>query len=284
VRILFSAVLSSAIFGIAVSGAAVSGAAVSGVVLSTRTEAAEAKAAIGEAVSSATRTPKNVERDRFRHPAETLTFFGVTPEKTVVEIWPGPGWYTEILAPLLKPDGKYIAATEAGGRNREATLKLLASDAGRFDKVDTTTLKVGEASDIAPEGTADIVLTFRNVHNFLMKGDAASAQLFKACYRALKPGGVLGIVDHHLPEEADKAAELSSGYVKKSTLVKLAEEAGFKLDGESDINANPKDDHNHPKGVWTLPPVYALGETDRAKYREIGESDRLTLRFVKPAK
>jgi len=241
-----------------------------------------AKTAISEAVASPTRNPKNILRDQYRHPVETLSFFGVSPEKTVVEIWPGPGWYTEILAPMLKAHGKYIAATEASGRGREATLKLLESDSARFGKAETSVLKVGEASDIAPAGSADIVLTFRNVHNFLMKGDPAPAQFFKDCFRALKPGGVLGIVDHRLPEETDKAAELESGYVKKSTIVKLAEEAGFKLDGESSVNANPKDDHTHPKGVWTLPPVLALGDTDRAKYQEIGESDRLTLRFVKP--
>jgi len=274
VRVLFSSVLSSALFAAVVSGS---------LSCAKAETAGDAKAAITEAVASPARNPKNVARDIYRHPVETLSFFGVTPDKTVVEIWPGPGWYTEILAPLLKQHGKYIAATESEGRGREATLKLIASDPARFDKAETSMLKVGEASDIAPAGSADIVLTFRNVHNFLMKGGPAPEQLFKDCYRALKPGGVLGVVDHRLPEEGDKAAELTSGYLKKSTIVKLAEEAGFKLDGESDINANPKDDHTHPKGVWTLPPVYAQGDTDRAKYLEIGESDRMTLRFVKPA-
>jgi predicted methyltransferase len=243
---------------------------------------ADAGAALRAAVASPQRNPKNTPRDIYRHPVETLTFFGVTPNKTVVEIWPGGGWYAEILAPLLREQGRYIAAVQPGGSARGATTALFASDSKRFDRAEMTTLKIGEASEIAPPGSADIVVTFRNVHNFLMAGDAASAQFFADCYRALKPGGVLGVVDHRLPEDADGSQEIQSGYLKRSTIVRLATAAGFKFDGESDINANPKDDHNHPKGVWTLPPIYALGDVDRAHYQEIGESDRLTLRFFKP--
>lgn len=243
----------------------------------------DARTAIEAAVASPLRNPKNIKRDIYRHPVETLAFFGVAPSQTLVEIWPGGrGWYAEILAPLLREDGKYIAAVQGAGKARDATLALLASDAQRFDKAIVTTLEAGKASEIAPPGSADIVLTFRNVHNFLVAGDKAAAQLFQDCYRALKPGGILGVVDHALPEDADAALEANSGYVKRSTIVELATAAGFALDGESSINANPKDDHLHPKGVWTLPPNYALGETDRAKYEAIGESDRLTLRFVKP--
>jgi predicted methyltransferase len=239
----------------------------------------DAQTAIHAAVASPDRKPEDMARDIYRHPVETLTFFGVTPAKTVVEIWPAPGWYTEILAPLLRGGGTYIAA-EAPGKAHDATAALFASDPKRFDKAVLTTLERGKASDIAPPDSADIVLTFRNVHNFLMAGDAAATQFFADCYRALKPGGVLGVVDHHLPEDA--AAEFSGGYVKRSTIIKLATAAGFKLDGESEINANPKDDHDHPKGVWTLPPTYALKDVDRAKYQAIGESDRVTMRFVKP--
>ncbi len=241
----------------------------------------DAQAAIRAAVANPQRKPENTVRDNYRHPVETLAFFGVTPAQTVVEIWPAPGWYTEILAPLLRDGGKYIAAAQPTGQDHEATIALLASDPVRFGKVSLTTMERGKASDIAPEGSADTVLTFRNVHNFLKPSEAA-ARLFADSYRALKPGGVLGVVDHRLPEDADPALEGSSGYVKRSTIIKLAEAAGFKFDGESEINANPKDDHNHPKGVWTLPPTYALGDVDRAKYQAIGESDRLTLRFVKP--
>jgi predicted methyltransferase len=243
---------------------------------------ADAQSALRAAVANPQRSPKNVARDIYRHPVETLSFFGVTPDETIVELWPGAGWYTEILAPMLRSSGKYIAATEAAAKPRAATTTLLASDPQRFDKVVLTTLEVNKPSEIAPAGSADVVLTFRNIHNFLQVGSAASAQLFADCYRALKPGGVLGVVDHRLPEEADPALEIGTGYVKRSTIVALATAAGFKFDGESAINANPKDDHQHPKDVWTLPPIYALGDTDRAKYQEIGESDRLTLRFVKP--
>jgi len=240
------------------------------------------RATIEAAVASPQRNPKNVARDLYRHPVETLAFFGVAPNQTLLEIWPGGGYYAEILAPLLRAQGHYIAAVQGSGKARNATLDLFASDAQRFDKATVAALDVGKPSEIAPPGSADIVLTFRNVHNFLMAGDKPAAQLFAEAYRALKPGGILGVVDHTLPEEADDVSEAYSGYVKRSTIIRLATAAGFTLDGESAINANPKDDHHHPKGVWTLPPTYALGDTDHAKYEAIGESDRLTLRFVKP--
>jgi predicted methyltransferase len=240
-----------------------------------------AEKAIRAAVANPQRSAQNVARDVYRHPVETLTFFGVTPTQTVVEIWPGTGWYAEILAPLLRDHGRYIGAVPPG-KARDATVALFAENPKRFGKAVITTLQVGKTSDIAPPGSADVVLTFRNVHNFLKAGDAASAQFFADCYRALKPGGVLGVVDHHLPENADAALEIRSGYIKRSTVIRLAKAAGFRFDGESAVNANPKDDHNHPKGVWTLPPTYALGSVDHARYRAIGESDRFTLRFVKP--
>ncbi|MEJ0051068.1 MAG: methyltransferase domain-containing protein [Methylovirgula sp.] len=240
-----------------------------------------AQQAICTAVESPQRDAKNVARDIYRHPIETLTFFGVTPAQTVVEAWPGGGWYAEILAPLLRDRGKYIAAAPPG-KAHDALVALFAKDTKRFGKAVVTTLQIGKASDIAPAGSADVVLTFRNVHNFLKAGDAASARFFADCYRALKPGGVLGVVDHRLPENADSSLQIPSGYIKRSTIVRLAIAAGFKFDGESAVNANPRDDHMHPKGVWTLPPSYALGDVDRAKYQAIGESDRLTLRFVKP--
>ncbi len=237
--------------------------------------------AIKAAVASPQRNPKNVARDMYRHPVDTLTFFGVRPDETVVEIWPGNGWYAEILAPLLRDHGKYIAALPPG-KGHDAIVALFAKDPARFGKTVTTTLVTSKTSNIAPAGSADVVLTFRNIHNFLKVGASASAQFFANCYRALKPGGVLGVEDHRLPESAPSELEISSGYIKRSTIVRLAESAGFKFDGESPINNNPKDDHNHPKGVWTLPPTYALGAIDHAKYEAIGESDRFTLRFIKP--
>lgn len=239
-------------------------------------------APIAAAVADSRRKEANRARDKYRHPAETLSFFGVTPDKTVVEIWPGAGWYTEILAPLLKDKGHYIAAAQPPGKYRSTTEALVASDPARFGKVQITTFDLKGPSEIAPAGSADVVLTFRNVHNFLMSGDDAAQAAFATFYRALKPGGVLGVVDHHLPEDRDSALEKKSGYVKRSTIVRLAENAGFKLVATSDVNANPKDKADYPDGVWTLPPTLMKGDADRDKYLAIGESDRATLKFVKP--
>ncbi|WP_156677717.1 class I SAM-dependent methyltransferase [Sphingomonas profundi] len=238
--------------------------------------------ALAAAVASPARSAANRARDQYRHPVQTLAFFGVKPGQTVVEIWPGAGWYAEILAPLLSARGHYIAATQPPGKNRDATLKLLAGDPARFGKATTTIFDVKAPSTIAPPGTADVVLTFRNVHNMLMAGDDVAARAFVDFYRALKPGGVLGVEDHRLPESADAALEKTSGYIKRSTVVRLATAAGFKLAAESEVNANPKDPANWPNGVWTLPPTLSQGDVDRAKYVAIGESDRMTLKFVKP--
>jgi predicted methyltransferase len=244
--------------------------------------AAASTSAIDQAVASSSRSEANRARDKYRHPAETLAFFGVKPTDTVVEVWPGAGWYTEILAPLVRDHGLYYGATQPPGKYREATEKLVASDPARFGKVRLSILQPGEPSEIALPGSADVVLTFRNVHNLMMAGDAAAAQAFADFYKALKPGGVLGVVDHRLPEAADSAREKTSGYVKKSTVVRLAAAAGFKLAGESEVNANPRDSADWPDGVWTLPPTLRLGDKDRDRYLAIGESDRMTLKFVKP--
>ena len=239
-------------------------------------------AALAAAIADPRRKESNRARDQYRHPLETLAFFGVRPDQTVVEIWPSGGWYAEILAPLLRDKGVYYGATPPG-KSREGTEKLVASDPARFDKVRLTTLEPGKPSEIAPAGSADLVLTFRNVHNLIMAGDAAATTAFADFYRALKPGGVLGIVDHRLPEDRDSALEKTSGYIKRSTVLRLAQAAGFKLAGESEVNANPRDSADWPKGVWTLPPTLNQGDADRAKYLAIGESDRMTLKFVKPA-
>ena len=241
-------------------------------------------AALAAAIADPRREESNRARDKYRHPQETLTFFGVRPDQTVVEIWPSRGWYTEILAPLLRDKGVYYGATQPPGKYRDATEKLIASDPARFDKVRLTILEPGKTSEIAPVGSADVVLTFRNIHNLMMEGDAAAATAFADFYKALKPGGVLGIVDHRLPEDRDSALEKTSGYIKRSTVLRLAAAAGFKLVGESEVNANPKDSADWPKGVWTLPPTLSQGDIDRAKYLAIGESDRMTLKFVKPGR
>lgn len=247
--------------------------------------AAPAAMSIDAILAGDHRSVENKARDQYRHPRETLAFFGVKPGMTVVEISPGGGWYTEILAPLLKGHGTYFAAhnnpaaSERAAQSVERFKAKLASNPV-YSEVKVTAFGK-DSYDIAPAGSADAVLTFRNVHNWYSGGFAPEA--FKAFYAALKPGGVLGVVEHRLPEGRPDEAMKTSGYMKRSTVVALAEAAGFKLAGESQINANPKDAADYPKGVWTLPPNYAEGDVDRAKYAAIGESDRMTLRFVKPA-
>ena len=241
----------------------------------------QAEAALDAAIAAGTRTPANVARDKYRHPKETLSFFGIRPDMTVVEIWPGGGWYTEILAPLLAEKGTYYAAAP-GGRYGEAIAAKLKSDPAVYGKARLVSFPAGAGDAAVPDGSADMVLTFRNAHNWLMGGDKVAADAFQSFYRMLKPGGVLGVVDHRLPENADSALEKTSGYLKVSTVKRLAEQAGFKLVKESEVNANPRDSRDYPQGVWTLPPTLKLGDQDREKYLAIGESDRMTLRFVKP--
>jgi len=244
--------------------------------------ATPAQTTLPAAVASPTRTAANVARDRYRHPAETLSFFGLKPGDTVVEIWPGGGWYTEIIAPYVaRGGGTYIAA--APDNRLSGVQKLNAADPADYGQIRTATFPILAAggTPVAP-GSADVVLTFRNVHNWMMGKEPFDAEAFRQMYAMLKPGGTLGVVEHRLPESADDARQLKSGYVKVSTVRRLAEAAGFRLVASSEVNANPKDTTDHPEGVWTLPPTYRLGETDRAKYAAIGESDRMTLKFVKP--
>ena len=241
-----------------------------------------AQAALDAAVAGSWRSPSNRARDVYRHPAATLAFFGVQPGQTVIEIVPGGGWYSEILGPLLNDHGQYVAAvfkpTSAGGERSLAAFKQkFAADPAHYGKariveIDATAPVLGAA------GSADRVLTFRNVHNWT--DDDNAAVMFKAFFTVLKPGGVLGVVDHRA---GAGGTTKETGYLRTEDVVKLATDAGFKLEGSSEINANPKDTKDYPKGVWTLPPTYALGEQDKAKYQAIGESDRMTLRFVKPA-
>jgi len=247
---------------------------------------ADIRQALQQAVANPQRSEKNRARDQYRHPAETLAFFGIRPTDTVVEIWPGGGWYTEILAPYLAAKGRLIAAAPAG-KGADSLAKRLDANPALFGKVERANFPtVLGGTGVAP-GTADAVLTFRNVHNWGMGylqpertpySEAAFAELFAM----LKPGGVLGIEDHRLPEDASAEREKSSGYIKVSTVRALAEKAGFQFVAASEVNANPKDTTDWPEGVWTLPPTLALGDTDRARYVAIGESDRMTLKFVKP--
>jgi len=228
------------------------------------------------AIAAGHRTVGNAARDVYRHPYETLSFFGIKPTDTVVELAPGGGWYTEILAPYLREQGQLYAA-DGGGVRLKAKMDSMAV----YGKVRITSFDPAKgALDIAPPGSADAVLTFRNVHNWM---DAGKAQdVFNAAFKALKPGGTLGVEEHRLPALRSQDAKAGTGYVHEATVVQFAEAAGFKLAGRSEVNANPKDTADHPDGVWTLPPTYALKDKDRAKYQAIGESDRMTLKFVKP--
>lgn len=243
--------------------------------------------ALAAAIASPTRTDTNRARDIYRHPYETLSFFGVEPDDTVVEIWPGGGWYTEILAPYLASGGGtlYLASPEWG---RSGITKLQQANPALYGGLRVADYPVfdGKPAEI-PAGSVDVVLTFRNVHNWRMgyrrddKQDY-SAEAFAQAYAMLKPGGVLGVADHRLPETASDERERTSGYIKVSTVKRLAEQAGFRLAASSEINANPKDTADWPDGVWTLPPALRLKDKDREKYLAIGESDRMTLKFVKP--
>ena len=240
--------------------------------------------ALMKAISGDHRSDKNKARDVYRHPKETLAFFGFKPTMTVVEMAPGGGWYTEILAPAVKGKGKFYGAhyPDTGEDNyysksrRRLEEKMKSNEV--FSEVELTNFTPRVASNIAPQGSADLVLTFRNLHNW---GEEGVLQVFKDAHKALKVGGVLGVVEHRMPAGQKFADNKRSGYFPESLTIKLAEQAGFKLAAKSEVNANPKDTADHPKGVWTLPPSLALKDKDKEKYLAIGESDRMTLKFVK---
>jgi predicted methyltransferase len=242
--------------------------------------------ALRAAIAAPTRTPANVARDRYRHPYETLAFFGVRASDTVVEIWPGGGWYSEILAPYVASGGGTYYAVGMDGL-MEGTRRMIEGNRALYGHARLAAFPAFDPADVrVPDGSADVALTFRNVHNWRMgyrrENRDYSEEAFRQIFRMLRPGGTLGVVDHRLPESADPERERTSGYVKLSTVRRLAEAAGFRFVAASEINANPLDTADWPRGVWTLPPSYRLGEEDRARYAAIGESDRMTLRFVKP--
>jgi len=247
---------------------------------------AQAQEGLGKWLSAPHRGERNVARDRYRHPLESLLFFGVREDSTVVEILPGSGgYYMEILAPYLQAKGRYVAANRdetAVSPYKEDHQKLLEriqAEPALYGKVLVTKFNA-DRHDIAPPGSADFVLTFRNLHNWIERGEVEGA--LRAFHKALKRGGVLGVVDHRGRTDLSQEAQMKSGYVREDYAIALIEKAGFKLAGRSEANANAKDTKDHPEGVWTLPPTYRLKDQDRAKYAAIGESDRFTLRFVKP--
>jgi predicted methyltransferase len=236
------------------------------------------------------RSDSNRARDIYRHPRQTLEFFGIRQDQTVMEIWAGAaGWYTEILAPLMREHGHYVAANW----DPASDLKLVQDSVAAFktkldanpalyDRVRVTALQYPGAMTPVPPGSVDLVVTFRNLHNWMAREGEAAAML-KAMYVALKPGGVLGIVDHRADAAAPVDPKAKTGYVNEAYAVLLVKAAGFDFVAATDINANPRDAHDYEQGVWTLPPTWRLGDKDRERYAEIGESDRFTLKFVKPA-
>ena len=245
--------------------------------------------ALGDAVASTSRGITNVMRDAYRNPQHTLAFFGITPGQTVIEVWPGAGWYTEILAPLLRDEGKLIAAhfdpesdVAFFRRSRADFAAKLAEDPQWYDKVELSTLNYDPQLPLAEPGSADRVLTFRNVHNWLAAGDDKAAQVFDKFYAALKPGGMLGVVEHQARAGTSLEDMIKTGYVTQAKVRELAEAAGFEMISISPVNQSVQDTKDHPEGVWTLPPTLRLGDKDRARYLAIGESDRMTLLFIKP--
>jgi predicted methyltransferase len=249
----------------------------------------QAPRTLEEIIASDHRTEAFRARDQYRHPQQTLEFFGLRPDMNVVEVWPAPGWYTEILAPYLREQGSYTAAgflvswEKAPQYRRDLTREFKAKLDARpdlYDRVKILELGYPDHWEAARPGSADLVLTFRNVHNWVAGG--YEKEMFNAFYRALKPGGILGVVDHRAAPGTSLDAMKKSGYVTENLVIEAAEASGFRLVEKSEINANPKDTKDYPEGVWTLPPSLRLGDKDRQKYLAIGESDRMTLRFMKP--
>jgi len=233
------------------------------------------------------RSDANRARNEYRHPVQTLEFFGLAADMTVIEILPSTGWYTEIMAPYLRNHGKYYAAHFSPNASASYMPTILRGfeekitrDPDLYGKITVRHLNPPHEVAIAPAESADMALTFRNVHNWIMAGQ--EHEFFASFYRALKPGGVLGVVEHRAKPDAGMDVMRTSGYVTEAYVKEVAAAAGFEFVASSEINANPKDPTVHPEGVWTLAPNYRLGDVDRDKYIAIGESDRMTLKFVKP--
>ncbi len=249
--------------------------------------AVEKPDALSQAINGKQRSVEHKSRDKYRHPQQTLDFFELKDNMTVVEIWPGAGWYTEILAPYLNDRGKLYAAHYSAEadlpyfkKNLYKFVDKLKSQPKVYGKVELTVLQPPKFFQLAPEASVDRILSFRNVHNW-MKSDQAAA-VFNAMYQALKPGGILGVVEHRNSTLKQQDTQAESGYVTEDYVIALARNAGFEFLDKSEINANSKDTKDYPQGVWTLPPTLRLKDKDRKKYSAIGESDRMTIKFIKP--
>jgi predicted methyltransferase len=238
--------------------------------------------ALEAALANPGRAPAAVARDKVRHPVEELTFFGLGPKMNVVELWPGGGYWTDILGPYLAAGGHYtIALPPAGDAENSSVARLhahIAAEKG-MGTIHDSTLGAGHI-DIAPPGSADLIITFRNLHNWM--GDGYADQVLAACFTALKPGGILGIEEHRGRNDVPQDPTGKNGYVRQDYAVALAKKAGFVLVSSSEINSNPRDTKDWVDGVWTLPPSLSQGDKDRAKYVAIGEADNFVLKFQKP--
>lgn len=250
------------------------------------TSVTEATAAIDAALAGTHRSDANKARDVYRHPRETLMFFGLRGDMKVVELWPGTGgWYTEVLAPILKDRGTYYAAhleQNADGTiptGLKAYKEKLAANPELYGKV-ILMAHGPKGADVAAPGSVDMVLTFRNIHNWM--GREWAPKSFETAFRVLRPGGILGVVEHRGNPAVAQDPKAASGYVNEDYAIKMIEATGFKLVARSEVNANPKDTKDYEKGVWTLPPTYRMGDKEKEKYAAIGESDRFTLKFQKP--
>ncbi|QLE85784.1 class I SAM-dependent methyltransferase [Shewanella sp. Scap07] len=242
---------------------------------------------LDSALNNELRTPANAERDDSRHPKQTLHFFGVKPNHTVIELWPGGRWYAEILAPYLAKEGHYIGANFDANPPKDVKSPGYKIRLGKAleEWITTNKTQLGHASSfpfepprlssLGEDNSADVVLTFRNLHNWAMQDQLQT--VFDSAYSVLKPGGIFGVVEHR----SNPGMDPKSGYMSQEQTIEMARKAGFDLVASSEINANPKDTKDYPKGVWTLPPRLAMGDQDKQKYVAIGESDRMTLKFIK---
>jgi len=244
-----------------------------------------ADAGLAAALSGSARTPAHILRDPIRHPAQELEFFGLRPDMTVVEVSPGGGYWTEILAPYLKTTGTlYVAVPPSNdpagpAPGKDTFRQKLAAEPATYGTVRITELGRDHYA-VAPAGSADLVLTFRNLHNWMDEGYAQAA--LEGFYRALKPGGILGLEDHRARDDVPQDPKAANGYVRQDYTIELARKAGFEFVAASEMNANPRDTKDWPEGVWTLPPTLTLKDKDRAKYLAIGEADNYVLKFRKP--
>jgi predicted methyltransferase len=255
---------------------------------STCTSIADASAtSLAQVLTGEQRSADHKARDLYRHPEQTLAFFDVQDTMTVVEVWPGEGWYTELLAPYLKDKGKLYAAHYFSKtdepyfkKSLDKFVKKIHEHPELYGNVEITALEPPKILQIAPDNSADRVLSFRNTHNWMSIDQAAA--VYVAMYKALKPGGILGVVEHRYNLFKPQNKITAAGYVSEDDVIALARNAGFEFLEKSEINANHKDKKNYPKGVWTLPPTGALNDPDHALYEAIGESDRMTIKFIKP--